>query len=73
MLTAYQESQTYHACAIDAYHLITLQSEMELWEFQQRAKAIISDGEREAAIVWIAEDLETGTSLGGELRKVHIP
>jgi len=50
-----------------------LQSVIELPEFQRRAKAILSDSEREAAIVWIAEHPEAGTSLGGGLRKVRIP
>ncbi|MCY4197616.1 MAG: type II toxin-antitoxin system RelE/ParE family toxin [Rhodobacteraceae bacterium] len=46
---------------------------MELPEFQRRAKAVMSDDEREAAIVWIAENPEAGTSLGGGLRKVRLP
>jgi len=50
-----------------------LQKVVELPEFQRRAKAIMSDREREAAIVWIAENPEAGTSLGGGLRKVRIP
>lgn len=50
-----------------------LQTVVELPEFQRRAKAIMSDSEREAAIVWIAENPEAGTSLGGGLRKVRIP
>ena len=33
----------------------------------------MSDGEREAAIVRIAENPEAGASLGGGLRKVRIP
>ena len=33
----------------------------------------MSDGEREAAIVWIAENPEAGIALGGGLRKVRIP
>lgn len=49
-----------------------LQTVVELPEFQRRAKAVMSDGEREAAIVWIAENPEAGTSLGGGLRKVRI-
>jgi len=31
------------------------------------------ESEREAAILWIAENPESGTSLGGGLRKVRIP
>lgn len=50
-----------------------LQTFVELPEFQRRAKAIMSDSEREAAVVWIAENPEAGTSLGGGLRKVRIP
>lgn len=50
-----------------------LQTVVELAEFQRRAKAIMTDGEREAAIVWIAENPEAGKSLGGGLRKVRIP
>ncbi len=50
-----------------------LQTVVELPEFQRRAKSIMSDAEREAAIVWIAENPEAGTSLGGGLRKVRIP
>lgn len=50
-----------------------LQTVVELPEFQRRAKSIMSDSEREAAVVWIAENPEAGTSLGGGLRKVRIP
>ena len=50
-----------------------LQTVVELPEFQRRAKAIMSDREREAAVVWIAENPQAGTSLGGGLRKVRIP
>jgi hypothetical protein len=50
-----------------------LQTVVELPEFRRRAKAIMSDSEREAAIVWIAENPEAGVSLGGGLRKVRIP
>lgn len=50
-----------------------LQTVVELPEFQRRAKSIMSDSEREAAIVWIAENPGAGTSLGGGLRKVRIP
>ena len=49
-----------------------LQTVVELPEFQRRAKAVMSDDEREAAIVWISENPEAGTSLGGGLRKVRI-
>jgi len=60
-------------CAIDVYVMTKLQTVVELPEFQRRAKAVMSDDEREAAIVWIAENPEAGTSLGGGLRKVRTP
>lgn len=50
-----------------------LQTVVELAEFQRRAKAIMSDQEREAAINYIAANPEVGVSLGGGLRKVRIP
>jgi len=50
-----------------------LQTVVELPEFRRRAKLVMSDREREAAIVWIAGNPEAGTSLGGGLRKVRIP
>ena len=59
-------------CAIDVYLMTKLQTVVELPEFQRRAKAVMSDDEREAAIVWIAENPEAGTPLGGGLRKVRI-
>ncbi len=46
---------------------------LELPEFQRRAKAVMSDQEREAAINFIAANPEAGVSLGGGLRKVRIP
>jgi len=60
-------------CAIDTYIVTTLQTVVELPEFQRRAKSVMSDSEREAAILWIAGNPEAGTSLGGGLRKVRIP
>ena len=60
-------------CVNDVYLMTKLQTVVELPEFQRRAKAVMSDDEREAAIVWIAENPEAGTSLGGGLRKVRIP
>ena len=60
-------------CANDAYLMTKLQTVVELLEFQRRAKAVMSDDEREAAIVWIAENPEAGTLLGGGLQKVRIP
>lgn len=50
-----------------------LQTVVELAEFQRRAKAIMSDQEREAAINYIVANPEAGVSLGGGLRKVRIP
>jgi hypothetical protein len=50
-----------------------LQTVVELPEFQRRAKAVMSDSEREAAILWIAGNPDAGISLGGGLRKVRIP
>lgn len=53
--------------------MMKLQTVVELPEFQRRAKAIMSDAEREAAVAWIAANPESGTALGGGLRKVRIP
>lgn len=50
-----------------------LQTVAEMPEFQRRAKAIMSDEEREAAIQFMAANPEAGLSLGGGLRKVRIP
>lgn len=50
-----------------------LQIVVELPEFQRRAKAVMSEAERQEAIAWIAANPESGTSLGGGLRKVRIP
>ena len=50
-----------------------LQTVVELPEFQRRAKAIMSEQEREAAINFIAANPNDGVSLGGGLRKVRIP
>lgn len=50
-----------------------LQTVVELPEFQRRAKAVMSDSEREAAILWISGNPDAGVSLGGGLRKVRIP
>ena len=50
-----------------------LQTVVELPEFQRRAKAVMSDSAREAAILWIAGNPDAGVSLGGGLRKVRIP
>lgn len=50
-----------------------LQTLAEMPEFQRRAKAIMSDDEREAAIQFIAANPTGGMSLGGGLRKIRIP
>lgn len=50
-----------------------LQTVVKLPEFQRRVKAVMSDSEREAAIIWIAGNSDAGVSLGGGLRKVRIP
>ena len=50
-----------------------LQTVVELPEFQRRAKAEMSNSEREAAIDFIAANPESGMSLGGGLRKMRIP
>lgn len=42
-------------------------------EFQRRAKAIMTEDEREAAIRFIAANPTAGVSLGGGLRKIRIP
>ena len=53
--------------------MTTLQTVVELPEFQRRAKAIMSDNERMSLIGYIAANSEAGVSLGGGLRKVRIP
>lgn len=50
-----------------------LQTVAEMPEFQRRAKAIMSEDEREAAIQFIAANPQAGLSLGGGLRKVRTP
>ncbi len=76
--STHTKTGTQNECVIDiyandAYFMTKLQTVVELPEFQRRAKAVMSDDEREATIVWIAENPEAGTSLGGGLRKVRIP
>ena len=46
-----------------------MQTAVELPEFQRRAKLIMTDAEREATILWIAENPEAGTSLGAVCEK----
>lgn len=53
-------------CVTGAHVMTKLQTVAELPEFQRRAKAVMSDDQREAAIVWIAENPEAGTA--GRLR-----
>ena len=53
--------------------MMKLQTVVELPEFQRRAKAVMSDSVREAAILWIAGNPDACVSLGGGLRKVRIP
>ncbi|CTQ33139.1 type II toxin-antitoxin system RelE/ParE family toxin [Jannaschia rubra] len=50
-----------------------LQTVAEMLESQWRAKNIMSDEEREAAIQFFAANPEAGLSLGGGLRKVRSP
>lgn len=50
-----------------------LQTVVETPEFQRRAKAVMSEDEREAAILFVAANPEAGISLGGGLRKIRIP
>ena len=64
---------TYAAKTYMELTMTRLQTVVELPEFQRRAKAIMSDQEREAAINFIAANPEAGVSLGGGLRKVRIP
>ena len=64
---------TYTAETYMGQEMTRLQTVVELPEFQRRAKAIMSDQEREAAINFIAANPEAGVSLGGGLRKVRIP
>lgn len=64
---------TYAAKTYMELTMTRLQTVVELPEFQRRAKAIMSDQEREAAISFIAANPEAGISLGGGLRKVRIP
>ncbi len=67
-------------CVIELYvsgsymaGMTTLQTVVELPEFQRRAKAIMSDDERMSLIGYIAANPEAGVSLGGGLRKIRVP
>lgn len=53
--------------------MTSLQTIVELPEFLRRAKAIMTDDEREALVNYIAAKPEAGIALGGGLRKVRIP
>lgn len=53
--------------------MTSLQTIVELLEFLRRAKAIMTDDERTALVVYIAANPEAGVSLGGGLRRVRIP
>lgn len=50
-----------------------LQTVVETPEFIKRAKAIMTDAERDHAVNYIAANPEAGQSLGGGLRKIRIP
>jgi hypothetical protein len=49
-----------------------LQTVVETEPFLRRAKAIMTDEEREGIVVFLATNPEAGLSLGGGLRKVRI-
>ena len=49
-----------------------LQTIVETEPFLRRAKAIMTDDEREAIVVFLAANPEAGISLGGGLRKVRV-
>lgn len=49
-----------------------LQTVVELPEFQRRAKAIMTDSEREAAIVWIAENPEAGRRVPQSVGQLNL-
>jgi hypothetical protein len=48
------------------------QTVVELPEFVRRAKAIMSDAERDELVTAVAMNPEAGTSLGGGLRKLRV-
>lgn len=50
-----------------------LQTVVETPEFIKRAKAILTDAERDHAINYIAANPDAGDALGGGLRKIRIP
>lgn len=50
-----------------------LQTVVELDTFVRRAKALMSDADREGIVSYIAANPEAGVALGGGLRKVRVP
>jgi hypothetical protein len=50
-----------------------LQTVVELDSFVRRAKAIMSDAEREGIVSFVAANPEAGVPLGGGLRKLRVP
>lgn len=50
---------------------MTIVTVVELPEFQRRARAVLSDGEREALIDYIARNPSSGVSIGGGVRKTR--
>ena len=50
-----------------------LQTVVELDSFVRRAKAIMSDAEREGIVGFVAANPEAGLPLGGGLRKLRVP
>ena len=51
--------------------MLELQTVVELDSFIRRAKAIMSDAEREAIVNFVGTNPESGISLGGGLRKLR--
>lgn len=52
--------------------MMRLQTVVELPEFLRRAKAIMSDAERQALVDYVAANPDAGVSLGGGLRKMRV-
>lgn len=50
-----------------------LQTVVELDSFVRRARAIMSDAEREGIVGFVAANPEAGVPLGGGLRKLRVP
>lgn len=50
-----------------------LQTVVELDTFIRRAKAIMTDAEREEIVLFLAANPEAGSPLGGGLRKLRVP